>query len=83
MGKSQPITGPAERPPSVERLSPHQTTGHLQGMAAHAQSRHRKPKNKTNEGIQQNRNRLTDIENKLVDTSGKGEGGKGKIGVWN
>ena len=41
------------------------------------------PKNKTNEGIQQNRNRLTDIENKLVDTSGKGEGGKGKIGVWN
>ena len=39
-------------------------------------------KNKTNEYIQQNRNRLTDIENKLVETSGNREEGEGKIGVW-
>ena len=31
--------------------------------------------------IQQNRNRLTDIENKLVVTSGKREAGRGKIRV--
>ena len=30
----------------------------------------------------QNRNRLTDIENKLVVTSWKREVGRGKIGVW-
>ena len=30
----------------------------------------------------QNRNRLTDIENKLVVTKGEREGGRGKIGVW-
>ena len=36
-------------------------------------------KNK-NEQIQQNRNRLTDTENKLVATSGERDGGRGKIG---
>ena len=30
----------------------------------------------------QNRNRLTDIENKLVVTKGEREGGKDKLGVW-
>ena len=39
-------------------------------------------KNKTNECALQNRNRLTDTENKLVFTSGEREGEKGKIGVW-
>ena len=35
-------------------------------------------KNKTEERIQQNRNRFTDLENKLEVTSGEREGGKGK-----
>ena len=39
-------------------------------------------RNKTNECIQQNRNRLTVIQNKLVDAGGEKEGGMGKIGVW-
>ena len=30
----------------------------------------------------QNRNRLTDIENKLLVTKGEREGGRGKLGVW-
>ena len=38
-------------------------------------------KNTTNELIQQNRNRLTDIENKLVVTRGEREVGRGKMGV--
>ena len=38
-------------------------------------------KNNTNECIKENRNRLTDIENKLVVTRGVREGGKGTIGV--
>ena len=33
--------------------------------------------------ILQNRNRLIDIENKLVIISWEREGGKGKIGAWN
>ena len=37
-------------------------------------------KNNTNECIQQNRNRLTDIGNKLEIICGKGEGEKGKLG---
>ena len=32
--------------------------------------------------VYQNRKRLTDVENKLVDTCGEREGGRGKIGVW-
>ena len=35
-------------------------------------------KNKTNERMQQNRNKLTDIENKLMVTSGGMEEGRGK-----
>ena len=38
--------------------------------------------NKTDECIQQNKNRIADIENKLVVTTGEWEGGKGKIRVW-
>ena len=38
-----------------------------------------KNKNKTDWWIQQKRNRLTDIENKLVVTSGKREVGRGKF----
>ena len=38
-------------------------------------------KNNTNECIQQNRNRLTDIGNKLEIICGKWEGEKGKLGV--
>ena len=30
----------------------------------------------------QNRNRLTDMENKLVVTKGKGEKERDKLGVW-
>ena len=30
----------------------------------------------------QNRNRLTDTENKLVVTKGESEAGKDKLGVW-
>ena len=37
-------------------------------------------KNHTDESIYQNRNRLTDIENKLMVT--KGKGGRDKLGVW-
>ena len=40
-------------------------------------------KYKTNEHIKQNRNRLTDIENKLVVTSGEREGRRVKITVGN
>ena len=36
---------------------------------------------KTNEGIKQNRNRLTHMENKLLVTSGEREGGTGETGV--
>ena len=35
----------------------------------------------TDEWIYQNRNRLTDIENKLVDTS-REKVGRDKLGVW-
>ena len=38
--------------------------------------------NKTDDCIQQNRNRIADIENKLVVTTGEWEGGRDKIGVW-
>ena len=37
-------------------------------------------KNNTNESVYKNRNRLTDIENKLMVT--KGEVGRDKLGVW-
>ena len=30
----------------------------------------------------QNRNRLTDIENKFMVTKGEREGGRDKLGVW-
>ena len=39
-------------------------------------------KNKTNECMLQNRNRLTDIESKLVITSRKREGARENLGVW-
>lgn len=38
--------------------------------------------NKTDECIQQNKNRIADIENKLVLTTEEWKGGRGKIGVW-
>lgn len=39
--------------------------------------------NKIDECIQQKkRNRIADIENKLVVTTGEWEGGRDKIGVW-
>ena len=40
-------------------------------------------KNKTNKCMEHNRNRLTDIENKLTVTSGEREGGRSMIGVEN
>ena len=39
-------------------------------------------RNKTDECIYQNRNRLTDTKNKRVDTNGERETGTGKTGVW-
>ena len=39
-------------------------------------------KNKTNKCIEQNRNRFTDTENKLVVTNGEREGRRGKSRVW-
>ena len=39
-------------------------------------------KNNTSECIQQNRNRPTDIENKLVITRWDREHGRDKLGVW-
>ena len=39
-------------------------------------------KNKTNEYIKQNRNRLTDIENKLMVTKGERGEGRNKLRVW-
>ena len=38
-------------------------------------------RNKTNECLYQNRNRLTDTKNKRVDTNGEREAGAGTIGV--
>ena len=39
-------------------------------------------KNDTNELIYNNRNRLTDFENKLMVTKGERWGGRGKLGGW-
>ena len=39
-------------------------------------------KNKTDEWNIQNRNRLTDIENKLMMSKGDKEEGRDKLGVW-